>query len=121
MRGQAQLEALRRSGKAPAVVFIETDSAPRWRGPETWLDRAAPAQLQASKPDLAALRCVVGLTVCVQGSDRATVHAMRDACIRAKASRVIASVSECRNSAPGYERFECVEVSDTMGVMTWPN
>lgn len=116
MRGQAQLEAMRRRGKAPAVVFIETDSLPRWRGPETWADHDAPAQLHATKPDLSDLRCIVGLTVCVQGSDKARVHAMRDACIRAKAARVIASVS-----VPDGEWFECVEVSDTGGLLSWPN
>ena len=118
MRGQTQLETLRRRGKAPAVVFIETDSVPGWKGPETWHERAnAPAQLQGSRASQAELRCVVGLTVCVQGSDPQTVQAMRDACIRAKAARVIASVSQCT----GPERFECLEVSDTMGVLTWPN
>jgi hypothetical protein len=122
MRGMSKLVDLRRIGTTPDVVFIETDDALAWRGPETWHEReSAPAQLQAPKPDLSVLRCIVGLTVCVQGSDLSRVHAMRDACISARAARVIASVSQCVDSMPGYERFECIELTDTAGVLAWPN
>jgi hypothetical protein len=119
MRGQAALEAMRRSGVVPAWVWIDTD---HWRSdvPETWQVYAPQhAHLQSTKPDRAALRCVVGLPVQIDGEDRERVNAMRDACIAAGAKRVIASLYERRDDVPDYERYQVIEVSDTDGRQTW--
>lgn len=118
MRGQTALEAMRRAGLVPESVDICLFPVKRH------LLGAWPygATLQAdAAPNPAALRCIVGLSVRVAGSDARRVAAMRDACIKAGASRVIATVFDGREDGPDYSRFEAVSVTDTEGVLTWPN
>lgn len=122
MRGHQDLIAMRRRGYVPHVVFIDIGQDRLWDG---WVERTPwSAHLcvgESEQPSRADLRCVVGLTVSVHGEDAARVHALRDACIEARAARVIATVSRCTHDVLKYERFECSEVTDTAGVMTWPN
>lgn len=117
MRGQRALEAMRRRGRVPDSVFIDVDDS-RLRMADDWqVHTPALAMLSPlrDKPSQADLRCVVGLTVFVSGADLKLVHAMRDACIRAQAARVIATTC-----VPRGEVFDCIEVSDTEGKFTWP-
>lgn len=124
MRGHQDLIAMRRSGYVPHVVFVDI-GPDRLRMSDGWAERnPASAYLCVGgdeRPSRSDLRCVVGLTVSVHGEDVAAVHAMRDACIEAKAKRVIATVTKCTNATPKYERFETIEVTDTEGHMVWPN
>lgn len=108
MRGHQDLIAMRRRGLVPPVVVIDLSAVLVPNGGLT--------VGLTERPSLADLRCVVGLTVSVHGEDAASVHALRDACIEAKAARVIATVSRCTHDVPKYERFECAEVTDTAGV-----
>jgi hypothetical protein len=120
MRGQAQLEAMRRRGFVPETVdlcLFKTRSAEDW--PRLHPRYAVLEAVQSVRP--AELRCLVGLEVQIHGEKREVVHAMRDACIAAGARRVIATVFDGRDSVPDYERFRAVEASDTQGVLTWPN
>lgn len=115
LRGQAQLEAMRRRGHAPDAVFIDC-GGDRLRMAEGWASQQR-AHLAANGPvSQADLRCIVGLTVFVGGGLPCQIRAMRDACVRAKAKRVIATICE-----PRGEVFECVEVTDTEGLLSWPN
>lgn len=119
MRGQAALQSMRRRGLAPDIVFVAMDDE-RLRAAETWHVRtptmATLTPLRSQKPSQADLRCVVGLPVYILGADAKRVRAMRDACIRANASRVIAAV--CVRSG---EVFRHADISDTQGLLTWPN
>ena len=116
MRGQDQLEAMRRKGFVPAFVVIETDSF-GFDIPEMWSHRSpAIAQLQhEGKPNPADLRCIVDLIVSVHGTDESKVHAMRDACIKAGAKRTISTLSVARTPY----RYEAIEVTDTDGILQW--
>lgn len=117
LRGQAQLEAMRRRGHVPQAVFICFDDR-RLRMADDWSEHTPSiAHLEpVGKPSPADLRCIVGLTVFVLGTDAGAVAAMRDACVEARAARVIAMV--CAERAPWCS--ECVEVSDTKGLLSWP-
>lgn len=119
MRGQNLLEALRRSGHAPVTVDICLYETKPWVTQDWAIWYPQFATLQADKPDRAALRCIVGLDVNVSGDDAERVHAMRDACVEAGASRVVATVFENKDSGPDYERCRAIEVTDTKGLLTW--
>lgn len=121
MRGHAQLEAMRRSGYAPAWVDVCLYPVkPHLLGVS---DSGLIATIEATSWDHARadLRCVVGLEVRVSGDDATAVHAMRDACIKAGASRVIATVFDGREDIPDAQRFAALKVTDTKGILTWPN
>ena len=118
MRGADALRELRRDGYAPNLVIIdlEEDWLHSWR---EW-DRLNPtiaklAPTPGEAPARADLRCVFGLTVFVTGEEPAAVHAWRDACIAAKAKRVIAAVTRCVNpaAAPEFHRFDTDDLTDT--------
>lgn len=119
MRGAAALEAMRRDGYAPSLVILELDDAKLqmardWERHNPTTAHLAPNGEPAHRADL---RCVVGLTVFVHGDEPLSVHAWRDACIKAKAKRVVAAVTRCTDPTPLYERFETTEIHDTAGVL----
>lgn len=118
MRGQAQLETMRRRGRVPDAVMLHTNADERLRMWQDWAERTPNiAFLESSgAPVQADLRCVVGLTVNVHGDDAARVRRWFDACVKAKAGRVVAFVTVAR----GAETFECAEVLDSKGLLTWP-
>lgn len=117
MRGHQQLIAMRNAGAVPDVVWIDTD-LPKLPMPGDWHEitpRHAHLQLDAS--DRLArldLRCVIGLTVSVSGSDVHRVRAVRDACIDAKAKRVIAATTT-PIGIDEFIAFKLVELTDTAG------
>lgn len=119
MRGQAQLEAMRRRGFAPEMVHIATTRIARhfcdrweWYSPQF-------AQLQAhGNPRTADMRCLVGLWVQIDGEDRETVRAWADAAKTAGAKRVVTSLAD--RSSRQESRHEIVEMTDTEGVLVWP-
>ena len=119
MRGQAQLEAMRRSGFVPVWVNIATTQIERhfvdqwaWYSPRF-------AQLQAQgNPSRADLRCLVGLWVQIDGEDRETVRAWADAAKAAGARRVMTSLADL--SSPVESKHSIVEMTDTEGVCVWP-
>ena len=120
MKGAESLRFMRRRGYAPSMVFLDTEDN-RLRPWADW-ERINPnhAHLTPERNDVPAradLRCVVGLRVLVQGDDADAVHAWRDACIAAKASRVVASVTRCIESDPLYARYETLEMTDTAGLL----
>ena len=118
MRGADALRELRRDGYAPNLVIIdlEEDWLHSWR---EW-DRLNPtiaklAPTPGEAPARADLRCVFGLTVFVTGEDKAAVRAWRDACVAARARRVIAAVTRCVNPSapPEFHRFDTDDLTDT--------
>lgn len=66
-------------------------------------------------PELLDLRFLVGTTALVEGSDAARVDRIAEVC-KPIAKRVIATTS-IRNGM----LFDVVRITDTEGVMTWPN
>lgn len=120
MKGTAALEAMRRDGYAPSLVILDLDDAKLqmardWEHHNPTIARIAPAP--NDKATRADLRCVVGLTVFVQGDEPSSVHAWRYACVKANAKRVVSAVTQCVDPTPLYERFETTELSDTAGVL----
>lgn len=124
MRGAEALREMRLSGYAPSLVIIDLDDerlrmAVDWQHVNPTTARLAPAANDA--PHRTDLRCVVGLKVFVHGDKTEAVHAWRDACIAAKASRVISAVTICTSDVPDYETFKTLEIGDTTGKLTWQN
>lgn len=120
MIGHEHLIAMRRRGLRPDRATVETDwglglereCAQDWPSvnprsafifvqPEDW----------AAKLDL---RCLIGMHVEVCGTDSARVRAVFDACVKAKAARVIGSTHRYRG-----ELVETFESIDTEGALTW--
>ncbi len=117
MRGQQQLIALRSTGFVPSSVWIETehDQLESWRDWDELDNRRAQLQIEPTDKRFD-LRCVIGLMCIVQGSDKARVHAVRDACIDAGAQRVVSHLME-RFGSGEFVAFRMVECTDTEG--TW--
>ena len=128
MKGHEPLISMRMKGSVPSCVWIDTDEDKlgAWK---TWTytdkqGRSIPyadnlkesVQIEPSdkRPDM---RYVVGLPCYIFGSDSKSVFAVRDACIEAKASRVIATVMQ-RFGKGEFVAFRTVEVTDTAGHMT---
>jgi hypothetical protein len=122
MQGHEPLLAMRRAGQAPAVVFIDVDLP-------TLVPMPLDLQWQEVTPLLASieigadetvarldLRCVIGLTVHVSGVLHRRVSTVRDACIAAKAKRVIASFMVV--DAKARDGYSIDHITDTEGHMT---
>lgn len=97
MRGHKALVAMRLKGRKPAMVWFDADY-PKLPMADDWQeDRPDHAHLQIDRHENVEtldLRCLVGLTVFVDGQDVRRVVAVRDACIKAGAERVIAYAPE---------------------------
>lgn len=95
MRGHEPLIALRRRGQAPASVWFNVGPADAmWRD---WhvgsISGAARIWVQpADSVPLLDLRFVVGLQCWVDGNDARRVLQLHEACVQAKASRVLTAV-----------------------------
>lgn len=95
MRGHEPIVDMRRRGKKPAMVFIDAfeTASQCWR---EWPARdLSMPQVEVPEDDALSgldLRFVVGLRVMVTGHTARRVEAIRDLCIEAGASRVIAAV-----------------------------
>lgn len=104
MTGHDEILAMRRAGSKPAFVWV-TDHAKVI--PSDHTVRIAPADV----PEQLDLRFVVGTTVLVEGESQARVDRIAAVCQRF-ASRVITATSHGRT----VDR-----ITDTQGVMQWPN
>jgi len=99
MTGQDDIIDLRRRGKVPAAVWIETAPATtrddlRRIGRKEFRDGITPfAYLAITEEETVPrldLRCLVGLNVHVEGEDEHRVGEVARACVEAKAKQVIA-------------------------------
>lgn len=117
MRGHQALIAMRSRGRRPAMVWMDTDRDglrcwSDWgRGSQTW------AHLQidpTDRPALTDLRCIVGLTVIVEGQNDERVEAFAQACRDHGAGRVLAVVCE-----PGPQAWAVASITDTQEA-AWP-
>lgn len=119
MRGHEPLIEMRMKGHVPDCAWIDTDkdNLEAWR---YWLEmNNASANIQIEPTDKHPdLRCIVGLPCYIQGSDRKLVAAIRDACIAAGASRVVAMFME-RFGQGEFVAFRVLEVTDTSGLLTY--
>ena len=119
MRGHDALITMRLAGKVPAHgVEIETGEDPsRW--PEIWVaERMSSAYLSILPTESltrADFRAVAGLLVRVEGVDSQRVAAVAEKAKKSGAARVIATVYRRRG-----EELETVSVSDTEGILKWP-
>lgn len=111
MRGHDELIALRRTGRVPGLVFLSLERDP-WRTWSGWSEWSRHAHIEVDPAESIAtldLRCMVGLTVLIDGEDEFRVLALHEACKEAKAKRVIS-----RAYRPiGGADFECVANFDT--------
>lgn len=120
MRGHLALIAMRQRGAKPDLVWLETNPE---RDPccDDWLEITPKhAHLQfdpEESPARVDLRCVVGLTVSISGSNLKRVRATRDACIAAGAKRVIASTTR-QIGNDEFPAFQVMELTDTDGHLT---
>ena len=127
MRGLAPLIALRRGGSVPDCVWVDLERDPMPMA-EDWAginNRSAHVQLEPEdRIRHLDLRCAKGLPCYVQGNDRDEVRAMRDACLAAGASRVIATVMR-RVGQGEFVAFHVEEMTDTAGIFSggksWPS
>ena len=117
MRGHDQLIAMRRRGMVPAIVFVSCDpdrlgQAGDWSAhtPEMAVVDIEPAD----RPETLDLRFLVGLLVKVDGLDAGRVESVTQACIAAKAARVIASTV-----APNGCGVRITGITDTEGTLAW--
>lgn len=117
MRGYAPLEAYRRRGMKPVLVTIDTDPS---MYPKAWatqwpVETPGRARLLVEPTESAErldLRCLLGVSVEVNGTDQRRVREVFDAARDHGASRVIGNVHAANH-------LDLVEVMDTEGVMRW--
>lgn len=120
MKGHEALIAMRKAGKTPRVVFVETerDWLEDWRD---WQDHhPSHAALHIGKTESLAsldLRCIVGLVVVVSGETSQRVRAVAAACEAADASRVISMTVKAEITPSGWYRVNTVDLHDTLGVI----
>jgi len=119
VKGQDALLTMRRGGKAPSIVFVETtsDRLKTWRDWQAVTPGMATLLIEHDDvPALLDLRCVVGLVVSIAGDCEEFVGRVHDACIEAKASRVISTVTRPNHRGD----HEVIRITDTTGAMVWP-
>src|SRR5574343_216022 len=117
MRGRQDLETLRLEGYAP--LWVDLCAYP-CRKDLLGVIGATAAIEALTVPSRAELRCLVGLHVAVHGSDAGLVHALREACVTAGARRVVATVYSGEQECD-LDSYQPLEITDTEGVLTWPN
>jgi len=105
MTGDKELFAMRRSGLKPEFVWISDFTSPTLDG--------FTVRIAGDTPELQDLRFLVGVTALVEGADKARLNRISEACMDAKARRVIAALSDPTS-------FEVIQITDTEGEMTWP-
>ncbi len=121
MQGHQALLEMRRAGRAPGAVFIDVDLPTltpmdedlQWQNVDP---SSADIEIAVDEPvHRLDFRFVIGLTVHVSGCEAKRVEAVRDACIAAKAKRVIASFMVRADSRDG---FDVARITDTEGHFT---
>lgn len=109
MTGEKAILAMRRAGRKPGFVWV-SDFRDAFTGDGLTVG------VHGDNPEALDLRFLVGCVAIVEGPDAARVERITKACREAKAARVIASTHG--RDAQGFG--EVVRVTDTQGVMTWP-
>jgi hypothetical protein len=104
MTGDKELFEMRRSGLKPEFVWVSDSTF-------SMLDGFT-VRLAGDTPELLDLRFLVGVTALTQGSDSARLTRISEACMAAKARRVIATLSDPIS-------HEVIQITDTQGAMTW--
>jgi len=114
MRHHQDLIAMRLHGETPGVVFIDTDDSGAVKtlsATSLWVEgKDAIKRLD--------LRCLVGLNVVVNGSDRARVKATFEAAQQAGAARVRAFVITTTGKGE-FMRYAAAQHADTQGEISW--
>lgn len=93
MRGHERIAERRRHGDKPAMVWVLCDGYSAGMSRLQAIGCALPDVIElkhSDNPKRMDLRCLIGLTVEVSGSDQARVGAVARACVAAGASQVIA-------------------------------
>lgn len=109
MNGHEPIIDMRRNGNAPRIVWLTLhNDAPNF--PTVLI---APADV----PELLDLRFLVGLTAIVEGRDNDDRVPRMEAACRTVARRTICAVGHALTPY-GYETSQ---ITDTEGLMTWPN
>lgn len=126
IRGEAELVRMRLAGHVPAIVFLSAWHATgRTYGMPTvydsWQDETPhraylmlPRNVPPARVDL---RCIVGLTVWIH-EDPDVAAAMRDACIDARARRVVCVATTGRRDGE-IIRVQQHWATDTAEAMSW--
>lgn len=117
MRGHQHLVTMRRAGRIPRDVWVDTvaQTCDPYRDWPRWSESAHVLVEPDDSVGRLDLRCLVGLTTWVTGQDQERVRAVADACVKAGAGRVMTAVVDCSGVYP-----ETVSMTDTEGVCVWP-
>lgn len=107
MNGHEPIRTLRQQGFKPAYVWLQDSGILRTDHAVTLTPSDIPESLD--------LRFLVGTTVILESASKDRLTRLSQACVDARARRVIASLH-----AGAAGRFEITEVTDTEGDMTWP-
>ena len=117
MKGHDHILTLRKGGKAPPVVFVDTEADDRLGLSKCWPSHGMHAQVWIEPADAISrldLRWCIGLRVLLDGSNPERVKEADEALQKAGAARVIAHTY--RVTRPGEEpRLETVSITDTAG------
>lgn len=117
MKGQEALLAMRKAGKAPSAVFIET-ATDRLKQSSDWQHNTPGMAALLIEPDdipaMLDLRCVVGLLVSISGDCEELVGRVHEACVAANAKRVVSSVFSTKSGRT------LTRINDSDGVLEWP-
>lgn len=113
MTGHEPILAMRRKGMKPALVTVsDRPCRTDWA---KWGDQPTVC-VAGDTPELQDFRFLVGVTALVEGDNEDRVSRIVKAC-EASAARVIATVARPVDSW----RQEIIRITDTEGVLTWPN
>ena len=114
MTGQEQILALRRSGRSPRTVWVH-DSLVNLR------DGATVCLSPQDMPEQQDWRFLVGLNVLVYCEDESRMQRISAACAHF-AKRVIAHLHGAEPVADcyGYTDYPLLKMTDSLGVLTWP-
>lgn len=102
MTGDREIREMRRNGLKPSHVWVSDFK-------DAMLDGLTVC-VAGDTPEMLDLRFLVGVTVLADSSDPARLKRIASSCEK-HATRVIATLSDGRN---------VLAISDTQGVMTWP-
>jgi len=107
MNGQQSILKMRRDGLKPVYVWLQDSGLSPGDFAVTLAKTDNPAALD--------LRFLMGTTVLAESDNRARLGAMLNACMAAKAARVITNLYQKTDAW----HFEVLETTDTDGVVVW--
>jgi hypothetical protein len=114
MNGHRDLIAMRRAGYKPDFVFVNDNPCPTdWA---KWGDHPTVC-VDGDTPELEDYRFLIGTTVFLSGFDASRIERLTKV-FEPIAKRVIAGV--CTRPTSTCARCEVISITDTEGVLTWP-